>query len=275
MMRLSSNGLIYNPSHKIEEIISNYPQSSISLEELWQLMDEVWDYLECDAININIEKINLFYSHPIWLLNGLFIEKDEISIQQKSAIANWIYARNNEIISIVDYGGGFGTLARLIAEKHTDLVIDIYEPHPSQIAINETNTYTNVNFINSLNRQYNCLVSTDVLEHVVDPLSLLAEMIKSVELGGYLIISHCFYPVIKCHLPATFHLRYTFTQFAKVMGLDVIGPCTGSFATVYKKSKEQSIEWNKIRAFEKFSKALFPFFWIAAVSSRGLRKRIK
>ena len=60
-------------------------------------------------------------------------------------------------------------------------------------------------------------------------------MIKSVKTGVYLVIANCFYPVIKCHLPQNFHLKYTFNQFTKMLGLEVIGLLEDSHATIYKK----------------------------------------
>jgi len=39
-------------------------------------MDLVWDDYGCDNKNLNWENIGKFYSHPVWLLNGLFIETD-------------------------------------------------------------------------------------------------------------------------------------------------------------------------------------------------------
>ena len=42
-----------------------------TLEQLWLLMDEVWVELDCDQKIID-ERIDKYYSHPVWLLNGLF-----------------------------------------------------------------------------------------------------------------------------------------------------------------------------------------------------------
>jgi 2-polyprenyl-6-hydroxyphenyl methylase/3-demethylubiquinone-9 3-methyltransferase len=102
------------------------------------------------------------------------------------------------------------------------------------------------------------LVSTDILEHVLDPLSLLAKMISLVELNGYLIIANHFYPSIKCHLPETFHLRFSFNQLAAVMGLEMVDYCHGSHAIIYLKASEQPLNWIKIRQIEQQSKRLFP-----------------
>jgi 2-polyprenyl-3-methyl-5-hydroxy-6-metoxy-1,4-benzoquinol methylase len=256
---------------KISNILTSKNNQLLELEELWQFMDDVWDDFGCSNQEIDEKKISLFYNHPIWLLNGLFIEQHQVSMQHRYAIANWIEGQKRQISSVLDYGGGYGTLARLIAKKDQNTTIDIYEPHPSKIAVEKTKDHTNVKFIDSFNQQYDCLVSTDVLEHVPDPLALFAQMIAQVRTGGYLIIANCFYPVIKCHLPMTFHLRFTFNQFASMMGLQEVGDCMGSHATIYIKLKEEPLQWWRIRRFEVFSKAIFPLLDFAQIKYRKLR----
>ena len=45
-----------------------------SLQQLWQLMDEQWQArLRSTGLD---ERVNAFYRHPVWLLNGLYIEQD-------------------------------------------------------------------------------------------------------------------------------------------------------------------------------------------------------
>jgi 2-polyprenyl-3-methyl-5-hydroxy-6-metoxy-1,4-benzoquinol methylase len=256
---------------KISQFLTNVTNQSLDLEELWQFMDNVWDDFGCDNQKIDEKKMNLFYHHPIWLLNGLFIEHDQVSMQHRYAIANWIHDQNNQISSVLDYGGGFGTLARLIAENNPNITIDIYEPHPNKIAVEKTKDYSTVSFTNFFNQQYDCLINTDVLEHVPDPLALFAQMIAQVRTGGYLIIANCFYPVIKCHLPTTFHLRFTFDLFAMMMGLKKIGECEGSHATIYIKLREESFKWEKIRRFESISQAIFILFNFVQIRYRKLR----
>ncbi|MFV9931190.1 MAG: hypothetical protein AB8V10_06410 [Francisella endosymbiont of Hyalomma asiaticum] len=60
-------------------------------------------------------------------------------------------------------------------------------------------------------------------------------MIKSVKTDDYLVIANCFHPVIKCHLPQIFHLKYTLNQFVKILGLEDTGLLEDSHATIYKK----------------------------------------
>jgi len=136
--------------------------------------------------------------------------------------------------------------------------MDIYKPHPSEFGLKRVAEFENIHIIDKLESGYDCLVSTDVLEHVPDPLNDFASMIKSVKVDGYLVVANCFSPVIKCHLPQTFHLNYTFNQFSKMMGLEVVGLLEGSHATIYKKVEEKEPNWTKIRFFEKLSKVVFP-----------------
>jgi 2-polyprenyl-6-hydroxyphenyl methylase/3-demethylubiquinone-9 3-methyltransferase len=242
------------------------------LEQMWYLMDLIWDDYECDSQNLNWENIGKFYSHPVWLLNGLFIEQHGVSMGHRHAISDWII--ENKFINVVDYGGGFGTLARLVAEKDSNIIINIYEPHPSEFGLKRAAEFENIKIISKLESNYDCLMSTDVLEHVPDPLNDFFKMIKSVKIGGYLVIANCFYPVIKCHLPQDFHLRYSFNYFAKMMGLEVVGILEGSHATVFKKVENKEQDWSKIRIYEALSKISFPIIEILKPMLRPIKKII-
>ena len=195
-------------------------------------------------------------------------------MQHRHAIADWIVRNNREysLNTVIDYGGGFGTLARLIAKKKPRIQITIYEPQPSDFAINQAARWANISFLSTIDREYDCLVSTDVLEHVPDPLKTLSEMIDAVRQDGYLIIANNFYPVIKCHLPRTFHLRYTFDGFASIMGCEKIGPCEDSHGTIYRKIVSYRYSWKKIRLLENLSKLAFPFLRVAHSGYHRLKK---
>ncbi len=246
-----------NDLKSIESLLSQSPHDPPQLEDIWQLMDNAWDNIGCDNKYPDWDKINEFYAHPVWLLNGMFIEQDDLSMQHRNAISDWIV--NNNFEHVLDFGGGFGTLARLIAGKDSNISVDIYEPYPSEYALLRAKDYSNIYFIDNIDKKYDCLVSTDVLEHVTDPLKLFSEMVGNVKMDGYLIIANNFYPVIKCHLPSTFHLRYTFRIFAQIMGLHIAGPCDGSHATIYKKKKDIVFYWQRIRKYERISRMIFPF----------------
>jgi len=256
-MKLDTKSLSEKSLKSIESMLSQSPHDPPHLEDMWQLMDNVWDEIGCNNEVLDWDRINEFYAHPIWLLNGLFIEQHELSMQHRHTISDWIVEKNFN--NVLDYGGGFGTLARLIAEKDSNISVDIYEPYPGEYAQLRAKDYSNIHFISSIDQKYDCLVSTDVLEHVPDPLQLFYKMVETVKIGGYMLIANNFAPVIKCHLPSTFHLRYTFRIFAHNMGLRMMGPCKGSHATIYQKKKDVVVDWQKINQYERISRMIFPF----------------
>jgi 2-polyprenyl-6-hydroxyphenyl methylase/3-demethylubiquinone-9 3-methyltransferase len=270
-INLSDNNLTDYEKNEINTLLERENKNlKTDLEQMWYLMDLVWDDFNCDNKNLNWENIGDFYSHPVWLLNGLFIEQHEVSMGHRHSISDWII--KNKFSHVVDYGGGFGTLARLVAEKDINVKMDIYEPHPSDFGLKRASEYENINIIDKLESDYDCLMSTDVLEHVPDPLNDFYSMIKSVKINGYLIIANAFFPMIKCHLPQDFHFRYSFNIFAKMMGLEVVGILEGSHATIFKKVKNIKPNWFLIRFYEKLSKFLFPLIEIAKPILRPIKR---
>ncbi len=242
------------------------------LEQMWYMMDLIWNDCGCDNKHLDMEKLGKFYSHPVWLLNGLFIEQHEISMAHRQAIAEWVVY--NKFKNVVDYGGGFGTLARLIAAKDKNIQMNIYEPHPSEFGLKRAAKFENIKIKVNLESGYDCLISTDVLEHVPNPLKNFATMIKSVKLNGYLVIANNFSPVIECHLPQNFHFRYTFNVFAKMMGLEVVGILEGSHAKIFKKVEKVEPNGNMIRFCEKLSKFAFPIIEILKPILRPVKRLI-
>ena len=270
---LSDKNLTKSEKDEIEKLLKREDKGlQTDLEQMWYLMDLIWDDYNCDNKNLNWDSIGKFYSHPVWLLNGLFIEQHEVSMGHRHAISDWIVKNNFK--NVVDYGGGFGTLARLIAEKNTSIRMNIYEPHPSEFGLKRASEFNNINIIEELDSNYDCLMSTDVLEHVPDPLNDFSNMIKSVKLNGYLVIANAFFPMIQCHLPQDFHFRYSFNQFAKMMGLEVIGILEGSHATIFKKVEKVEPNWNKIRFYEKLSKTAFPIIEILKPVIKPIKRLI-
>lgn len=101
---------------EISRLVGFIDHTKDDLRNIWQLMDIVWDEYGCCSKELNLNEIDKFYAHPVWLLNGLFIEQHPLSMQHRNAISDWI-VDDPSIKNILDYGGGFGTLARLIALK--------------------------------------------------------------------------------------------------------------------------------------------------------------
>ena len=231
---------------------------SPSLVNLWQAMDLAWRDCNCNNLQINSEQLEAFYNHPIWLLNGMFIEQHDLSMGHRQAIADAVSGLYPK--QVLDFGGGFGTLARLLAAALPDAKIAICDPYPPRHGIESCKPYNNIRFVPELSCQsVDVLVSTDVLEHVPDPLALLVAMVDAVRPGGHLLIANCFYPVILCHLPCTFHLRYTFNDFCRALGLEILGLCEGSHATIYRRSNVVVPDWPRLRAMERRSQRLLPW----------------
>jgi ubiquinone/menaquinone biosynthesis C-methylase UbiE len=251
-------GLPDEDAKAVDELLSRLPHNPPTVEDIWKLIDSAWDDLGCDNKNPDWDKIGLFYRHPVWIVNALFVEQDEISLQHRHAISDWIAQKN--LSRVLDYGGGGGTLASLIASKDANVTIDIYEPYPSSYALSRAAGHQTVHLIDTPGQNYDCITSIDVLEHVPDPLQTLSEMVALVRGNGYLLIANHFWPVIKCHLPSTFHFRYTFRIFTNLMGLELLGPCEGSHANIYRKKKEVLFDWRKMRRYERVSRVLFPLF---------------
>jgi len=204
----------------------------------------------------------------------MFIEQYAVSMGHRQAITAAVAALAPE--RVVDFGGGIGTLARLLATALPKADIAICEPYPPRHGIESCRPFSNISFVPELTSQrYDVLVSTDVLEHVPDPIELLAAMVDSVHPGGHLLIANCFFPVIACHLPCTFHLRYSFDAFCQALGLDVLGPCEGSLATIYRRSRVLQPDWPRLRAMERRSQRLYPWREWKAQPIKPWRTRAK
>jgi hypothetical protein len=187
-----------------------------NLDEVWSLMDELWISLGCDPLNID-ERVNLYYKHPVWLLNGLYIEQHPESLSYRKKFTKWVLGQNPK--RVADFGGGFGGLARFIGEALPHVQIEVVDPHPHPAAIALAAATPNVRYVSKLSGEYDILIATDVFEHVPDPIGLVAETAANLRIGGKYLIANCFEPVIRCHLPQLFHFSISWDSAMQGMGL--------------------------------------------------------
>ena len=226
-----------SPSDKLilTELLSKAPNDKSPLEQIWYLMDYVWDEMNLNNKNVNLDLLSQFYLHPIWLLNGLFIESHELSLLHRQSITHWVLGKLEEksVTRILEVGGGFGTLARLLALN--TFVVEVLEPYPNSVALSRSSKYSNITYVSEPCPPYDALIAMDVMEHLIEPIDFLRNMVKWVKLDGFLIFQNHFAPCIKCHLPSTFYLSFGFESLANLFGLEKVENIENSGATVYKK----------------------------------------
>ena len=236
----------------IEEKLSNYHLGNISIKEMWKLLDETWAFFGCNQAIVD-DSYAKFYSHPVWLLNGMHIETDSKSVANRNAFAEWVKERGFK--RIADFGGGFGGLARLIGQNCSDCKVEIIDPYPHPVGVFLSEKTENVMYKDKLTGVYDLIIATDVFEHVVDPLGLVAETCTNLIKNGYYLIGNCFEPVILCHLPCTFHFRGSWDQALKHLGLEPQEKI--SYARVFQFNHDLNL--NKAREIERQSHRLYAF----------------
>jgi hypothetical protein len=223
----------------LEALIGRIPKKGTPLEQLWRTMDAVWDEMGLDNRRPDEQRLAEYYRHPVWLLNGLFTEADPESLGHRRAVADWLAVRRQQgqVTRVLEFGGGFGTLARLAAAEGVS--VDVLEPYPHPLAVKRSSPYAALKFVHAPRPPYDALVAMDVLEHVPDPAGLLVDLTRWVRRDGFLLFQNHFAPCIKCHLPGTFHLALTFDRLAALCGLSAMSRVDGSHAAVYCKTDER------------------------------------
>lgn len=216
-----------------------------TLSEVWSLMDEAWIACDLDE-TIDDAKLSDFYKHPVWLLNGLFIDQDSDSIANRDRICTAL-ARFSPT-RIADYGGGFGALATRLAQVLPNSKIDILEPYPHPLAKHWASAYPNIEYVEALEGEYNALVATDVFEHLSDPVQAVFDCSQSLSYGGLLLTANCFAPVIKCHLPQHFHLEFSWSKVMSAMGLNCLSD--GPDFAIYQKTAEINLELARLEEYK-------------------------
>ena len=158
---------------EVDEYVRTHQADRMTLADMWAETDRVWDSFGLDNRKpFENQPVAEFYSHPVWIVNGLFSAADPESLRHRAAIAQYAVRKLN-VSSVADYGCGLGELARQIAIASEDAVrVDIIEPHPSKWGIEMAAAHPNVMFRSSFCDQYDLVVAQDVLEHTEDPIAV-------------------------------------------------------------------------------------------------------
>lgn len=210
------------------DYLSALPKNLPTVEWVWEEMDRVWAEYELDNTRaLKSQSIASFYSHPVWLMNGIFTSLDPASKAHRVAIAHFLTI-SGRAGTIADYGGGFGELARILVQTDPGVSVVIVEPYPSRVGVERLRNERRISFVSELaDAEYDAIIAQDVLEHVEDPVALASEIAGAVKVNGTVIFANCFYPFINCHLPSTFYLRHTFRWVAVALGLKYLGRVEG------------------------------------------------
>ena len=246
-------------SEEAKEYLMGFSQHPvISVEKLWEEIDRVWNELSLSNKRpLQSQSVKNFYSHPVWILNGLFSALDSESVNHREAIAN--YAKSLSSKKIADFGGGFCELAIQLSKSCPTSSVNIIEPFPSELGKYRISEHENISFLNSLDESYDLLIAQDVLEHVDQPIKLAAQLSHALSKDGIAIFANCFFPYIECHLPKTFHLRQTSPWVVKPAGLEYVGSVAGaSHCQVFKKIDD--VNHKLLYRRERYSKLIGPLY---------------
>ena len=214
LIRIKQDNLTLDDRRYLASVLRD--SESLDLEGMWRLMDTAWAECQCDP-EVMDERISKFYAHPVWLLNGLFIEQHAESLSHRRDFTEYVASLKPK--RVADFGGGYGSLSRMIGAHCPDTEVHIVEPHPHTVAVLLANQTHNVRYVSEFSGEYDVLIATDVFEHVPDPLALVDSTAAHLRMGGEYLIANCFWPVIRCHLPSTFHFRWSWDAAMTAMNM--------------------------------------------------------
>lgn len=252
-----------------QQYLQSLPAELPSVEWIWSEMNRVWQDQGLDnRVSLDKQDIGRYYSHPIWLVNGIFTALDKESVRHRQAIRQFL--DRNGLNQIADYGGGSGVLANIITENE-NTTVDIIEPYPADFYVNKYQHNHQINYIPDFaHHDYQAVIAQDVLEHVENPVKTAFTIASHARNHGYLIFANCFYPVIECHLPRTFYLRHTFPLIMKAMGLTYLGRMSeANHVQVFQKNKPINLDRALIAA--RLAKLVAPPLQLAEKWVRWVR----
>ena len=202
--------------------------NGLKLQKLWTILDAGWQELQDKNQTEKLEfelpdLLHHYYQHPVWLINAAFSESDESTISDRLAAVRLIsHVQPNKIL---DFGGGIGTVSRLCSinlpqVEKIDLV-DITEFR--HIIQQHLADFKNIRILEKPEPLYDAVISTEVLEHLIDPIEAIIEINRLLRIGGAFAASWSFGPCIQCHLPQNFHLRSLMFWIIRSLGFGFYG----------------------------------------------------
>lgn len=197
----------------------------ITLQRLWKILDQAWEELSSkNSHNRNLSNfLHEYYQHPVWLINAAFSESDQATINDRLAAVRLI--NHVQPHKILDFGGGIGTVSRLCATYIPQVqVIDLVDiTEFSQTIQHYLSDFPKIRILERPDPLYDAVISTEVLEHLIDPIGAIVEINHLLRVGGAFAASWSFAPAIKCHLPQNFHLQKLMLWIIRSLGFGFYG----------------------------------------------------
>ena len=100
-------------------------------------------------------------------------------------------------------------------------LVDITDFH--QVVQSYLSPFSNIQVLSVPQPPYDAVISTEVLEHVPDPIQTVIEINQLLRIGGGFSGSWSFAPCIKCHLPQNFHLKRLMPWIIRSLGFGFYG----------------------------------------------------
>ncbi|NEP25916.1 methyltransferase domain-containing protein [Moorena sp. SIO3I6] len=199
---------------------------SITHQRLCQILDRAWNELSETSPNKSdlSNLLHEYYQHPVWLISSAFCESDQATINDRLAAVRLI--AHVQPRKILDFGGGIGTVSRLCATTipQKPELIDLVDITEFRHTIKQyLSDFPNIRILEKPDAPYDAIISTEVLEHLIDPIGAVVEINRWLRVGGAFAASWSFGPVIKCHLPQNFHLRRLMPWIIRSLGFGFYG----------------------------------------------------
>lgn len=196
-----------------------------TFEQVIQILDRVWDeLLEKSPNKSDLDKfLYEYYQHPVWLINAAFCESDEATINDRLAAVRLI--EHIQPSKILDFGGGIGTVSRLCSTQISSAeVIDLVDITEFRHTIKKyLGDFPKIRVLEKPSPLYDAVISTEVLEHLIDPVETVVQINGLLRVGGAFAASWSLAPLIKCHLPQNFHLQKLMFWIIRSLGFGFYG----------------------------------------------------
>jgi len=265
-MKIDLRGL----SNKEVDFLSPYlgGNKNLSFSDLVKCLDSAWTETNCDK-SLSDTNLTKFYSHPVWILNGIFSESDDESVRNRNLISELVLKMRP--VKVADFGGGFGAFARILAKKNPQLIIHVIEPHPNNLALSLSRPYKNLRYCHQFEGLYDFMIAMDVFEHLKSPLLEVERAARSLRDEGYFFIANNFSPVIRCHLASNFHYKYSWDRLMALMNLREVS--TSGHEIPYGKlyQKLANVDSSKANAMNYLSRILYP---VLEILPSPIRRRL-